>query len=641
MRSQTHDNNKYANVGLIRHNVSSFTKDKTYSPIRLDLSHAREAVFDLGFMSHRPKLQQCFYSVVDLLKGSVSALTMITSYLRAIKNLSVFLDEYDENSDIKILETNQIDKSLMINFRLYLELRPKLTTNIIGKTGSPNEDGERLDLSTAHNIYGIISYLLKKAISMKPENFPKLTGAFPRWRKQNPHTKLNAEVLSVDDLKKILALAKDDYVRIKTDYEKIKESLKRTENYPINGVKTHGYWGNFDNYVHSVIRENGIDAVSTDKLNSIARHYKYPSPPTIVSMYIPVMTDALLPMAIILHISTAINVAPLTNLRRDCVQDFPIKNFKSLIYDKPRSGNKRHKAHLISAKKNISKEIVSPLEIVEFLLEWTTPLLEMAEDQLRPFLFLYRPSYLSRRGWTIKKVDPHNAYDAALKNFFERHKDKIKKFTLSELRPAIASLIYAQTKDIFRVKRFLGHAHIITTVKYIKGNVVNAIHDKKISQGIDRMFQIISTENARADPSAEKPAILAEFVINDETEPNVAVETISSEELKRRKYGSMTLTSRCRDPLSPPSSFNVAKGRVCSEIYKCLSCPNAAVLKEDFHIVLDRIDRIWKERETMSEDAWQAIHAEGWLALNAVVLEMKRKLPKEEFEKLVGNTRKQ
>jgi hypothetical protein len=57
---------------------------------------------------------------------------------------------------------------------------------------------------------------------------------------------------------------------------------------------------------------------------------------------------------------------------------------------------------------------------------------------------------------------------------------------------------------------------------------------------------------------------------------------------------------------------------MCTKIFKCLSCPNAAVLEEDLPYVLLRIKQIWGERSRLSEDGWHVLYADAWLALNQV-----------------------
>ncbi len=78
MPVQIHNKNKYKKTTRISSNVVTFPKAKKYSPIKVKLSHSKNAILDFSWLSHRPLLEQFFYEIITLIGESVSGLTLRT-----------------------------------------------------------------------------------------------------------------------------------------------------------------------------------------------------------------------------------------------------------------------------------------------------------------------------------------------------------------------------------------------------------------------------------------------------------------------------------------------------------------------------------------------------------------------------------
>jgi len=64
----------------------------------------------------------------------------------------------------------------------------------------------------------------------------------------------------------------------------------------------------------------------------------------------------------------------------------------------------------------------------------------------------------------------------------------VPEFTLSEIRPAMATLIYQLSDgDALEVKEFLGHTNLATTLAYISENIARPINERLLAEAQDRM----------------------------------------------------------------------------------------------------------------------------------------------------------
>lgn len=634
MPRRTHSQNKYSTQVESRATVIPLRGDSVDPLIRLELSPGRTQTLDFSFLSERPQLQKVFVTYIRLLGDSVAPLTKRNHY-QSLRNFSLFLDEYEDESGTACCETFDIDGNLLLNFRLWLETRELLprpvARNRSGVDGKRENGGGSLSRITYTLIYSHFVGLLRKVRSYRPECFPRLPAKLPVWRGGRKDLKPAKDVLGVEDLKRILAAAKCESDRVKLQRERIQELLKRTENRPVlppHSRKPNGYWMSLENIVHTLIREIGVGvAVEKNMKRSLLEHQKT-SPTEVFGMYVPVREGAFLPFALQLYVMTALNVSSLMTLTRDCIQNFPLPQYRKLIYNKPRSGWRKAKSQLLPAPaaKSRAGNAENPISIIEFILEWTEPLIPYASENIKTNLFIYRAGR-GRRGLRVRTIPTHHPFEAALRVFLDRYRKshRLPHFSLSDLRPAVATYLYLQTKDIFRVQRFLGHSSIRTTIRYIRGRIIAGEHDKSMAGAIEQVIRrILPTRGGVLAPGKESlrlPMLAAVIEGNAEKPVDKALpegRLMESDAESIKESGVMTLVARCRRPDQPPAFLNVPPGQVCTMVDKCLTCPNAVVLEEDLPKVLLRIGQIWEERNRLSEEGWQILYANSWLALNQV-----------------------
>lgn len=634
---RTHKQNKYATLTVSRGAVRSGSPAKG-DQIALESSPGHVVTLDFSFLAKRPQMRRVFLEVFRLI-GDAKEVVTKQNYHRYIKDFSRFLDEYEAKNDVTYRKTTDIDHRILLNYRLWLETRSPLQ---VRKNSSPSDDREqgtegetRLSSLTVDIVYRAFTFILKKAKSYNPDWFPRLPTKIPRLAKRNRNWKPVNDVLGVKDLERILAAARSEGDHIKEQNRQIMEVLKETEALPVVPLalkKPIGYWNSRANTIHSVIRENGIITQPSVKLKRALFDYQNTSPTEIFRMYIPVGESSLLPFALQLYILTALNVTSLLTLTRDCIGEVPrLPQYKRLIYDKPRSGSSRAKSQVIPAHvaKSGGGGDEEVLSIIEFLIRWTEPLVEHAPERLKNTLLLYRAANRGAVGHkVIRAISKYSGFEEALPAFIARHREshKLPNFNLSDLRPAVATYLYFKTRDIYRVQRFLGHRSIRTTISYIRGRIIAAEYDKSMAGAIEQIIRRIMQRHAPQAGSADNKelplpvlATVVEGKLSDVADSVVTNDSLSAADAALlQESGVITLVARCRQPHNPPAFLKVPPGQMCTQIFKCLSCPNAAVLEEDLPYVFLRIKQLWDERKRLSEDGWHVLYADVWLALNQV-----------------------
>jgi integrase len=635
--AKTHKQSKYATLTLSRGAVRSGVSSSG-DQVSFEVSPEHVTNLDFSFLAKRPQMQRVFLEVFRMLGEAKEGLTK-KSYHLCIKDFSKFLNEYESKNDFTYQETTDIDSKILLNYRFWLETRPsfRIKGNISRSEEAEQhvEGRDRLARTTVDCRYRALTFILKKARSYHPGWFPLLPATIPRLGKRKRDWKPVDDVLGVKDLERILAAARCEADHTRERNRQLLQILEETKDLPIvhlNLKKPAGYWNTRANAVHSLIRENGIIAEPSAKLKRVLLDYQNTSPTELFRMYVPVGESSLLPFALQLYILTGLNVTSLRTLTRDCIGEYPrLPQYKRLIYDKPRSGASRAKTQVIPAHSMISSDSdkESVLSIIEFLIKWTEPLVDHVPERLKNNLFLYRSANRGAPGGQIiRALSKYQAFEPTLPAFIDRYRKshKLPKFSLRDLRPAVATYLYFKTRDIYRVQRFLGHRSIRTTIAYIRGRIIAAEHDKSMAGAIDQIIRrILQGSGNHADTTDKRKlpvsvlATIVEGKLSDVAKGVVTNESLSpADAALLQESGVITLVARCRRPDKPPPFLKVPPGQICTKIFKCLSCPNAAVLEEDLPYVFLRIRQIWDERKRLSEDGWHVLYADVWLALNQV-----------------------
>lgn len=606
--------NKNALAGLSVNNGQS---------IRVELCPGHTALMDFSFLDGRPQMQRVFFDYFSLVGQSVAAITRVQTF-RSLREFTYFLDEYEQKNELGFRTTTDLDRNILLNFRIWLETRP--LRNKSRKQTFEGEDNKPAVL-TATILYNNFVLMLNRLRRYRAEWFPLISSPLPRMRKGPSSTGVSVDVLSMKDLKNILKVATGEIRRARQRHVEICSLLRKTEAMPVVPLKSRRpfrYWYLKENVVHSVIREQGVIEHNINKVRGSLNRLGT-SVTEVLSAYVPIGERSLLPFALQLSVQTGLNVSSLLGLTRDCIQDFSLPQYKRLIYDKARSRSRRAKSQLIPSPSASSSHDRNPgpFELIEFLIKWTEPLTEWAPEAMKNNLFIFRAGQGHVGKQRVKLISKYDGFGNSWERFLADHPD-LPKFALKDLRPAVATYLYLTTRDVFRVKRFLGHTSIRTTVSYIRGCVLATEQDLNLADGIERMISRLLPQ--APDDGKRQTRTLPVLATVVEAAPTIDPATIHEQSRLGKSdldeienSGVMTLAARCRRPDQPPAYLKVPAGRLCTLIFKCLNCPNATVLEEDLPTILLRLKQVWAERERLSPEGWQVLYGEAWATLNQVV----------------------
>jgi hypothetical protein len=154
-----------------------------------------------------------------------------------------------------------------------------------------------------------------------------------------------------------------------------------------------------------------------------------------------------------------------------------------------------------------------------------------------------------------------------------------------------------------------------TTIDYIRGPVVEAQHNRQISEGIDRMIESLTgIEDHRNDVTVfidPVATVIAEKVQSEELSPEAGERFL--------RGACNTLIGKCQDPLNSPQPGEV-KGRVCRSLHACLFCENCWIFAEDLPATIQYRDRLLSEKKEMTDEAWETLHGPAVRAIDQSIL---------------------
>jgi len=278
--------------------------------------------------------------------------------------------------------------------------------------------------------------------------------------------------------------------------------------------------------------------------------------------------DVLMPLAVKLVSETGLNVESLLSLKRDCFKEaHELTGLPYLEYEKPRSGGDKE-LHLLlydkaengefMALKQRQSQIIS--KTIKTILKLTEPLINLANEEDRNYLFLYQSNAPHSYGkvkvintkvltsWTQRIV---REYD------LRGSDDKPLVFTLSRFRPTKFTEMVTQGYDIFDIMAVAGHKSITTTLAYI--DRLKSTTD--FHRRIQRELTIIK-ENKRA--YERKPLPIA-----------------TTANAKPGQFIFKAPVCHCKNPYSPPdvvkNSSSYHEGDACTFWNMCLQCENVLI----------------------------------------------------------------
>lgn len=314
----------------------------------------------------------------------------------------------------------------------------------------------------------------------------------------------------------------------------------------------------------------------------------------------PVGQSELLPFYVALILNTCANPSSIATLRRDCIEPNPIEKGGYLIHlDKPRAGEGKSADY--TWVDNESRNQLSPLNIIRFLIRWTDPLVGKAQPEIRNRLFLTQRllvrhgrdgSELSR-GPIEDQVDCLDISGSRISRmqFSERH-GLTRRLKPKVLRETGAVLAWERTRSVFQVQAVLNHSNCRTTIEYLLSK---------------QILQLAGEEMALATRDMVDTLKNGSPIVKDAPAADVATALKLSPDLATRVAAGAYFTGLgdCRNPYDSPQP-NQVKGHLCSAYWACIDCGKAIFAQEHLPLLIARQIAVREQSNLMHQDTWES-----------------------------------
>jgi integrase len=275
-----------------------------------------------------------------------------------------------------------------------------------------------------------------------------------------------------------------------------------------------------------------------------------------------------MPFVVKLVSETGLNVESLLSLKRDCFKEaHQLTGLPYLEYVKPRSGGEKELHTILYDKAEDGEfmalgqrqsQIIS--KTVKTILKLTEPLVTLASEENRNYLFLYQPSSGNMFG-KVNVVNPSviSSWAGGIVKEYDLRGSNGKPlvFTLSRFRPTKFTEMVTQGYDIFDIMAVAGHKSITTTLTYIDRLKSTTDFHRKIQRELT-----IIKENKRA--YERKPLPIANTV---DANPG--------------EFIFKAPVCHCKNPYNPPdvvkNSKSYHEGDACTFWNMCLQCENVLI----------------------------------------------------------------
>lgn len=300
---------------------------------------------------------------------------------------------------------------------------------------------------------------------------------------------------------------------------------------------------------------------------------------------VPEGLTTLIPFMILIAARTAINPESLYKIRRDCLKPHIIdRNAFHVVWTKGRSKTGiQQQLHYVDLR---GKGVI---ELLKFLIHYTQPLVNQAQEYDRELLFLYRYSNLTMQGVAVAKRPEKN--NKVLRAFCRRN--GLPEISMVQLRPSAATHLYIKTGGRLRkVQLLLGHAYMSTTQKYVGDTLVQSLHNNSMRAAQEELVVRVTT----VIPKGAKQALVE---LTGELSPE------QLEQIAGGEYD--TGICKCRNPFDSPQPGQ-QKGKCCTLFLACLTCPNALFFLEDLPRVIALRDHFLAEKKNMRRGVWEVLY---------------------------------
>jgi integrase len=307
---------------------------------------------------------------------------------------------------------------------------------------------------------------------------------------------------------------------------------------------------------------------------------------------VPTSAHQIIPFMILIAARTGINSDALWDLGRDCLIPHEIdEECFYCVWDKPRAGRQQKQLHRVDRRRQSGV-----VELIQFVRRYTEPLAQQSGPPANKKLFLYFSENTLLKSRLVSPCTAPRLSYRRLREFRDRH--RLPPFTLSNIRPSAATLLYLQTGgNLGKVRQFLQHAHFSTTIRYVLNHISEQFNARVIQNAQARMVERVTVIPERRDAGIKRLNL-----------PKAQTARIIEGRFD-------TGSGACRDPYDSPQTGE-AKGRPCTSFHACFSCPNGLWFLDDLPMVIAARDRFSRLRSEMKPGDWDAVYGNSVRIIN-------------------------
>lgn len=310
------------------------------------------------------------------------------------------------------------------------------------------------------------------------------------------------------------------------------------------------------------------------------------------------LSEDLIPFAILLAKATGRNENSILELRRDCLQK--VNGRYVLCYEKRRGGQRLY-------RKVIHDDgPFSPVRLIELIRDLTAPLVRFADENDKDKIFIG----LTVRGHganPVKSVDP--TYLKAQMNReggwcaardLRTEAGDLFQVSLRRLRVTFLTQKYRKTGQLGKVSRDAAHTLKSTSVSYVDNDATRHLHEAAIERGIQAARSVARVIADRDIESASKKLAI------DKTSAKLIISGQQD-----------VFFAACKDFYNRPGGI---ANTPCDQPWGCFFCSNAVITSHVLPRVLKFKMLIEKRRETLSKVEWDAVYGSVYQLLTQDVL---------------------
>ncbi len=437
-----------------------------------------------------------------------------------------------------------------------------------------SSDGTPWHPATRGSAYGGVRQLLRWLQRCRPQLLGRLD--FPRRVFPNRHASLRRDPLSPQVLRAILKACEQEITTLRALRERGAQEMALARTMRSGEIGTLG-----EVLLHIDEHHGGImpPARSTpNSLSCVRRATVALGGNRAVEPCLYPRSDSIFPYYLAILIHAAGNPHAIAELTVDCLQSIPLlEDHELLVWSKGRSGRLQRRAFR-------TKDPFEPPALVREIIEWTRRLRPHIPPAHRNRLFVCKGhnSGIHAPSWSLFKQ--------ARQQFLGRH--HLPPFAFSAIRPSVLTAIYRVSGDLRQAKEIANHAHLSTTVGYVRGPEVERENQLRVAalQGaflgyIEKRTPVSST----SAPSGSEPSADRAFP------RGTAVSMFGFD---------------CKDPFAGVAPGTRA-GELCTHFLGCFTCPNAVITAEPASLarLLQARDHLRSASNYLHPARWQVVYA--------------------------------